>query len=347
MFAYVGSRTTRQRDARGDGITVFRVPPDGPWEPVQVVGGPDNPSFLAFARTRPVLYAVHGDREEASAFRIGTDGLLTPLNTAPTGGRNPVHLVTTPGDRFLVVANHVTSTLAVLRLDPGTGALGEIADLLPLPGDPGPHRVEQPFAKPHAVTFDAADDLLLVPDKGLDRIFAVRVREDGRLREAAPPVVAREGSGPRHLAVSPDGRVAWVLNELDSTILACRIADRSLTPFQVTPSLPDDAVGFSRAAEIAASADGRFVYASNRGHDSIGCFAADPATGRLRPVGWVSAGGRTPRFFAIAPDTGRLFVASEDDDVITAFRPDATTGLPVAQGVVARTGSPVCIVFRA
>jgi 6-phosphogluconolactonase (cycloisomerase 2 family) len=118
---------------------------------LQLLPGLENPSFLTSARHRPVLYAVHGDREQVSAFAIAPDGRLSHLNTAPCGGRNPVHLATTPDDRFLLVANHLSSTVALLRLEAATGAIGAIADLLALPGEPGPHRIQQPFAKPHQV----------------------------------------------------------------------------------------------------------------------------------------------------------------------------------------------------
>lgn len=349
LLAYVGCRTTRERNARGDGLNVFRIATNGRWTHVQRVGDLVNPSWLTLARTRPVLYVAHGDTEEVSAFRIAPDGTLAPLNRAPCGGRNPVHLATTRADRFLVVANHLTSTIGVLRLDPATGAIGEIATLHPLPGTPGPHRIEQPFAKPHQVLADPSGDLILVPDKGLDRIFAFRVTPDGRLEESAPAAVAREGAGPRHLAITPDARFAYVLNELDSTILACRHepATAALTPFQILPSLPDAYTGHSRAAGIAISPDGRFLYASNRGHDSVGAFAADASTGRLRPLGWTQTGGRTPRFIALDPGGATLYAANEDDDTIAAFTVDRATGTLTPRGTVAETGSPVCILFHA
>jgi 6-phosphogluconolactonase len=138
------------------------------------------------------------------------------------------------------------------------------------------------------------------------------------------------------------------VNELDSTVTAYRYSSDTgaLEPVQVVSSLPDTFTGNSRAAEIAISADGRFVYASNRGSDTIAVLAVDEGTGRLTPVQWAPA-GRTPRFFTSDP-TGRfMFVANEDDDTIQRFRLDAATGHLTADGVAARTGSPVCIVFRA
>lgn len=344
-LAYVGCRTTAARNARGEGLAVFRAGP-GRWERLQLLTGIENPSFLAFGGGGRHLYAVHGDGTEASAFRVGEDGLLTPLNRVPTGGRNPVHLSASPDGRFLVVANHATSSVALLRIG-AEGALGEIADLVELRGEPGPHRIEQTHAKPHQVRFDPAGRVLLVPDKGLDRVFAFALDgAAGRLRllgETRLPA----GAGPRHLAFGPGGAMAYVLNELDSTVVACRHDARcgALTPVQRLTTLPEDALMESRAAEIAVSPDGGTLYASNRGHDSIAVFAIDPASGRLAPRGWVAAGGRTPRHFALSADGARLFVASETDDLIQGFAvgPD---GMLAPTGEVARTGSPVCLLLR-
>jgi 6-phosphogluconolactonase (cycloisomerase 2 family) len=349
FHAYVGCRTSCERNARGKGLQVYRMDAEtGAWEHLQLLPGFENPSFLAFARTRPVLYAVHGDREEASAFRIGTDGRLAHLNTVPCGGHNPVHLVPTPDDRFLVVANHLSSDVALLRLDPGAGAVGEIAHLLEMPGTAGPHRVQQPFAKPHQVAADPAGRFILVPDKGVDRTFTLRVDAGAARLDLVATLVHRGGAGPRHVALTPDARFAYVLNELAASLLACRYdaATGALDPVQLLPSVPDDFTGHADAAEVAVSRDGRFLYASNRGHDSIGVFAIDGGTGRLTPVQWVGSGGRTPRFFALDP-TGRfLFAANEDSDVVVTFRVDPATGCLTPAAEPIRTGSPVCILFR-
>ena len=150
------------------------------------------------------------------------------------------------------------------------------------------------------------------------------------------------------MAFHPSAPYAYVVNELDSTVAAYRYdRDRgALEPFQVLPALPDTFVGNSRAAEIAVSADGRCVYVSNRGHDSVAAFAIDAATGRLAPRQWIASGGRTPRFFAPDP-TGRfLYVANEDSDTILRFEVAAETGELAPAGEAAKTGSPVCIVFR-
>ncbi len=348
-LAYVGSRTTRARNARGAGLTVWHAG-DAEWRLAQTLSDLVNPSFLAFDRSGRFLYAVHGDETEISAFRIdpGT-GLLEFVNRVSTGGRNPVHLVVDPANRHVVVANHGSSSLAVLPIR-SDGALAAVSDLVTLTGQIGPHRVEQPFAKPHQVAFDRSGTFLAVPDKGLDRVFVFRLDAAAGKLVALPDatMVARESAGPRHLCFHPGNAWAYVVNELDSTINACRFDPRSgrLEPFQVLPSLPDSCVGASRAAEIDVSPDGRFVFASNRGHDSIGAFAVDAGSGRLVPTGWQQSGGRTPRFFAVGPVARSIFVANEDGDDIRELALDASTGTLAPGRVVARTSSPVCILLR-
>ncbi len=349
LHVYVGCRTSRERNARGEGLQVYGMDAEtGSWQHLQLLPGLENPSFLAFGRLRPVLYVVHGDREAVSAFRIASDGRLDHLNTAPCGGMNPVHLVPVAQDRFLCVANHLTSTVALLRLDAETGAIGEIAHMLDVTGKPGPHRVQQPFAKPHQVEPDPSGRFILVPDKGVDRTFTLRVDADAARLELVSTLVHREGAGPRHIAFRPDARFAYVLNEISASLLACRYdaVTGALEPFQLLPSVPDDFTGHTDAAEVAVSVDGRFLYASNRGHDSIGVFAIDGATGRLTPVQWMPSGGRTPRFFTIDPSGRFLFAANEDSDTIVTFQIDASSGRLAQSGQVIRTGSPVCIVFR-
>jgi 6-phosphogluconolactonase len=350
-FAYVGARTTKERGARGNGLNVYRVDAKtGAWTHVQLLGDLVNPSFLAFDQTRHFLYAVHGDFSDISAFGVDqTTGKLSAINRRSTGGKNPVHLAIDPTNRFVVVANHITSTLALLPREPD-GSLGELVDLVKLEGKIGPHRVEQPFAKPHQTEFDPSGKFIAVPDKGLDRIFTFRIDgENRKLIQVGNPVEAREGAGPRHIAFHPNGRLAYVINELDSTVTAYRFdpATGALEPFQLLSALPDHFTGNSRGSEIAISADGRFLYASNRGYDSIAMFSVNQSDGLLSANGWQISNGKTPRFFAIDMTGRYLFVANEESDDIVICHVDQSNGrLTMAEGRVA-VGSPVCIVFAA
>lgn len=349
LFAYVGSRTTRERHARGEGISVFRVDAaSGALERIQLVDGLVNPSYLALNRRGDRLYTVHGDGSEVSALRVEADGRLALLGTADFKGRNPVHLALDPSERFLVVSSHLTGALVVLVID-ADGMPGAPIQTEALPGEPGPHRKEQPFSKPHFNPFDPSGRWVIVPDKGLDRVFSFAF-EGGRLVPAARPWVAsRESAGPRNLVFHPRLPMAYVVNELDSTVTAYGFdaASGAMEPRQILPTLPDTFTGNSRAACIQVSADGRHLYASNRGHDSIALIAIDGATGLLRFVQAEPAQGRTPRFFALHPDGRWLYALNEDSDAIERFRIDAASGRLRREGESVPCGSPVCMVFKA
>jgi 6-phosphogluconolactonase len=328
-----------ERGARGDGVNVYKVEAQsGLWTHIQLVGDLVNPSFLALDRSREFLYGVHGDLSDISAFAIDRcTGKLSQINRQSTEGKNPVHLAIDPTNRFVVVANHITSTLALLPRKED-GSLGAVVDLVKLEGKIGPHRIEQPFAKPHQTEFDPSGKFIAVPDKGLDRVFTYRIDLDrGKLVLAAKPAEAREGCGPRHIAFHPKGRLAYVVNELDSTVTAYRFDPETggLEPIQIVPMLPDSSAGNSRASEIGITADGRFLYASNRGYDSIALFTVNQTDGRLTPNGWQRTNGKTPRFFAIDPTGHYLFAANEESDNIVTCRIDSSSGaLTMADGVV-------------
>jgi 6-phosphogluconolactonase (cycloisomerase 2 family) len=229
------------------------------------------------------------------------------------------------------------------------GSLGEVSQLIELPGKPGPHKVEQVSSHPHDIPFDPAGKFVVVPDKGLDRVFIFRF--DAGTGKLSPAETAwlqrRSGSAPRHVAFLPSAKYAYIVDELDSTVTSYRYdAGRGyLEPFQIIPSIPDTYVGDNTGAEIAVAPSGKFVYASNRGHDSIGIFAVDQGNGRLSPVGWESSQGEGPRFFALDPAGKLLYAANENSDTIVTFRVNQDTGKLSATGQVVSTASPVCIVF--
>jgi 6-phosphogluconolactonase len=350
LFAYVGSYTTAQRKARGDGIHAYRVDPaSGVWTHVQHVGELTNPSYLALSADQRFLYSVHGDEDYATAFALDrATGQAKLLNRAATGGKNGVRQAVDPAGKFMIVANYSSGSVAVLPIAPD-GSLKDQHQLVALPGEPGPHRVEQASSHPHDVVFDPSGRFVLVPDKGLDRVFVFRFDPaTGRLSPAEPGSVAtRPGAGPRHLAFHPKLPIVWVLNELDSTAATYRwdAEHGALTPVQVITTLPTDFTRYSTTAEIAVSPDGRFVYGSNRGHDSVAIYAADANDGWLKSIGWQPTQGRVPRFIGLDPAGRFLYAANEQGDTIVTFRVDANTGTLAATGQVIKNGSPVTIVF--
>lgn len=349
MFIYVGCRTTRERNARGNGINVYSVDPQtGCLTHVQLVDGLVNPSFLAISKQQDFLYCVHGDTDQASAFRINADGTLSYLNSQSTHGHNPAHLTISPDGGFLVVSNHYSGSVVVLPILV-SGELGELCDQVLTEGPIGPHRIEQKGPKPHFNPFDPSGKNVVVPDKGLDRIFIYRFDSQlGKLLPAACPFVAtRKGAGPRHVAFHPGLPVVYSVNELDSTVGTYRFNNESgeLQPQQVIPALPDSFTGDSTAAEIEVDGAGRFLYASNRGSDTITVFRIDPQSGWLTFESATPTEGRTPRFFALSPDGKAMYVANEDSDTIVVFCVDPATGALTPTGEVVETGSPVCMVF--
>ena len=350
MRAYVGGYTSKDRNGRGDGIDVYQIDDaSGAWSHVQRLGDLVNPSWLTVDRRRPVLYSAHGEGSEAIAYAIDpATGRLRILNRRPTEGKNGVRLGIEASDRFLVCANYSSGTVAVLPIE-ADGSLGALRDLVPLTGNTGPHPTEQTSAHPHDIAFDPRGRFCLVPDKGLDAVFVFRVDGGGKLVPGAPPSVAsRPGAGPRHAGFHPTGPFAYVLNELDSTLTTYRFdADSgALEPRQTITTLPPGFSGRNTTSEIAVAPSGRFVYASNRGHDSVVVFAVEPGTGALSPVGWEPTQGKTPRFIGLDPAGATLYAANQDSDTIVAFRVDRQSGTLTPTGHVVPVGSPSTIVFR-
>ncbi|AFK60873.1 exported lactonase [Advenella kashmirensis WT001] len=349
MYAYIGSRTTRDRHARGEGISIYQVNTDtGELIPVQVLKGMTNPSFLALNSSGTRLYAVHGDTSTVSSYTVDTNtGKLAPLNRQETGGMNPVHLALDPSECYLVISNHIGANLAVLPIT-RDGLLEPVSQLVSLigMGEPGPHRIEQKHAKPHHNPFSVTGRHVLVPDKGLDRIFTYSF-SDGQLSPVQPiSVSSREGSGPRHIAFHPNANHAYCINELDSTVTTYRYHSLTgaLQAEQILSTLPASFTGNNRAAEIIVDAAGRYVYATNRGHDSIAIFSI-ASNGLLSWAGCEKSGGRTPRFIALAPGGRHLYALNEDDDCICTFSVDPATGSLRNTGVSIHSGSPVCMIF--
>jgi 6-phosphogluconolactonase (cycloisomerase 2 family) len=346
-FAYTGCYTSAERFARGDGIHQWSVDADsGKWMHLGHTPNLVNPSFLITSPGRPFLFSAHGDESYATAYAMDpASGRLSVLNRANTGGRNGVHLALAPSGRFLVVANYSAGNVGVLPVG-ADGKLSDAAHVVALPGTPGPHRVEQASSHPHQVVFDPSGKFVLVPDKGLDRIFVfVMDAATGKLTPTAQgSAVARTGSGPRHLAFHPRLTILWVLNEIGNTVTTYQWeAERGhLRPVQVLPTLPAEYTGENTASEIAVSADGHFVYCSNRGHDSVAVFECG-AGGLLTSAGWTASQGRTPRFLALHPGGRWLYVANEQSDSIVVFRVEGGRLIPTGESIA--SASPVSIAF--
>ncbi len=345
MFVYVGSG----RDADGDGLSVFRVDPvSNRWTKVQRLADVANPTFLTLDRRQRCLYTADGaNREFATAFSIDPrTGELKMLNRQSTGRDGGLYVIVDPTNGYLLVP-HNPGTIAVLPIR-ADGSLAPMSDSADWAGTLGPHRTEQTTPHPHHIQFDRRGRFLIVPDKGLDLVHVFTLdTSTGKLVPNKPAsVAARSGSAPRHVVLNPDGRHAHVVNELDSTVTTYRFDEElgTLEPIQVIPTIPTTFTGNNTGAEIAVTKSGRFVYASNRGHNSIAIFAVEDS-GVLSHVGWESTLGRTPRFIGFDPSETLLYTANQGSNNIVAFRVDQSTGALSPTGYVVEVGAPMCIAF--
>jgi 6-phosphogluconolactonase len=362
-LVYVGTYTEPIRfgtgkilEGKGEGIYAFRM--DGATGELALLGtttGVTNPSYLAFAPAGRRLYAVNELKEFAgrpsgtvSAFAVDLQsGQLEFLNRQLTHGTDPCHVLVDPRGTHVFVANFMSGSVCVMRVQ-DDGTLGAASDFLQHHGSSiDPVRQKGPHA--HSVTLDATGRFAFVPDLGLDKLMIYRFDRRREMLEpnAVPWLKMRPGAGPRQVAFHPTGRFAFLINELDSTLAALAF-DRRRGAFdlvQTVSTLPREFGGDNTCAHVQVAPSGRFVYASNRGHDSLAVYGADPRTGRLRCVGHAPTQGRTPRQFEIDP-TGRfLLVANQDSDAVVTFRIDPRTGALHPTGHVSRVPTPVCVKF--
>jgi 6-phosphogluconolactonase len=349
LFVYVGTYTS----GASKGIYLYRLDlADGSLKHSGTTEGVVNPSYLTLAPGRRFLYAVNevedfgGAKSGAvSAFAVERKtGALRFLNQQASKGGAPCY-VTAESGRHVLVANYSGGNVAVLPVR-ADGSLGEAVDVEGGAGS-GPNRERQESPHAHCVLLDRANKFAYSCDLGTDKVMVYRFdARAGTLSPNAPPSFStKPGAGPRHLAFHPKGHFAYVLNELDSTVtaLAHDAARGTLREMQTLSALPAGFDGANTGADIHLTPDGRFLYSSNRGHDSIAGFAVNPVTGRLRAVGHTPTGGRTPRNFVIDPSGRFLLAANQKSDNIVTFRLDSQTGALNPTGQTASVPSPVCL----
>ena len=325
----------------------------GALEPVGKTTGVTNPSYLAVDPRRRYLYAVNELKMyegkpsgSVSAFIIDpATGKPELLNRKPTHGTDPCHVVVDKTGRYVIISNFMSGSVCVLPIGED-GSLGDATDFIQHHGSSiDPARQKGPHA--HSVILDETNRYVFVPDLGLDQLVIYEFDpEHGKLRPKEERWVrVKPGAGPRHFIFRPDGRYAYLINELDSTCVAF-LYDKDnakLEEIQTVPTLPDGFLGQSTCAGVDVAPSGKYFYGSNRGHDSIVIYRIDQSTGRLSYVGHQSTQGKTPRHFSIDP-TGRfLYAANQDTDTIVTFRIDPNTGKLQATGHVTEVPTPVCV----
>ncbi len=347
---YVGSFTGEGR-GHGDGLSVFRRDHESaPWTRIQLLDKIADPSFVIVDRDARHLYSAHGGGTQATAYRIDeATGRLSVINQQSTGGENGVHLAIDATGKFLALANYGTGSLALFPIT-ADGSLGERCDLAMMTGEPGPHRTQQTSSHPHHCPFDRAGRYIVVPDKGLDKVFVYRIDAERRrlVPASTPSIASRAGAAPRHADFHPTRPHAYVINELDSTITAYQLHPDTgeLKPFQIMPTLPTSYTGNNSSAEVVTAPSGRFLYGSNRGHDSIAIFSIDQATGELTAAGWESTQGRTPRYFGLDPTGRALYAANQNSDNVVIFNVNESTGKLTPTREIVKVASPSTIAFR-
>jgi 6-phosphogluconolactonase len=352
MMVYIGTYTGE----RSQGIYLLEFNSEtGTLRPVGVAADVANPSFLAIHPNRRFLYAVNEVGEfsgmktgAVSAFAIhAKTGLLTLLNQQSSGGSGPCHISLDKQGRYAFVANYGSGSVAALpieedgRLAPATGFVQHAGSSV------NPSRQEGPHA--HSINPDPAGRFVIAADLGLDRLLVYRFDpKRGDLAPNDPPYVSvAPGAGPRHFAFHPNGRFGYVINELANTVTAFQYdAKRGvLTEIQTISALPEGYTQTSYTSEVVVHPSGKFLYGSNRGHDSIVIYAIEPQTGRLSLIGHQPTGGRTPRNFALDPAGKFLLAANQNSDNIVVFRIDAQTGKLEQVGDPIAVPTPVCIRF--
>jgi 6-phosphogluconolactonase len=353
LWVFFGTYTS----GNSQGIYASRLDlAEGKLSSPELVAETANPSFLAIHPSGKYVYAVNevadyqGEKSGAvSGFRLDrTTGKLTELNQQSSRGAAPCHVIVDPSGKNLLLANYTGGSVAVLPIQED-GSLGPASDHQQHVGSSvHPRRQKEPHAHSINLTPDARH--ALAADLGLDKVLIYRFDADqGKLEPHDPAAgLLPPGSGPRHLAFHTSGRFAYVINELSSTVTAFAYDPQAVTlqEIQTISTLPEPVSGNS-TAEVVVHPSGKFLYGSNRGHDSLAIFTIDPATGRLTRAGHQPTGGKTPRNFAIDPSGAYLLAANQGSNSVVVFRIDGATGGLRPTGNQIQVGAPVCIKFLA
>jgi 6-phosphogluconolactonase len=353
FLAYIGTYTTK---TSSKGIYAYRFDAtSGELNAIGLAAESSDPSFVAVHPSGKYLYAVNevgnfegGGSGAVSAFAIDRkSGKLTFLNQVATRGAGPCHLSLDKTGKYVLVANYDGGSVAVFPVL-GDGSLGKASGFTQHTGS-GPNKERQEGPHAHWIATSPDNRFALAVDLGLDEVLVYHFdASKGSLTPNDPPFAkVSPGAGPRHLAFPRNGQFAYVLSEIDSnvTVFAYGQSKGTLSALQTISTLPKDYAGSKEAAEIEIHPSGKFLYASNRGHDSIAVFTIDPAKGTLTSVGRFLTKGKTPRHFAIDPTGAFLLAANEESNNIVVFKINPATGDLTPTGQVLAVPSPVCIIF--
>ncbi len=349
FLVYFGTYTSGESESKG--IYAYRFDAaDGKLSSLGLAAETQNPSFLAIHPNRRFLYSVSelSGAGAVSAFKINKmTGKLELLNTVSAKGGGPCHLNVDRTGKMLVVANYGGGSVTAFPVQSG-GRLGEASSFIEHQGaSVNPERQKGPHA--HSVNFSLDNRFVVAADLGLDKLFVYRADpKKATIEENDPPFAkVKPGSGPRHFTFHPSGRYAYVINELFSTVTAFRYDSErgAMDEVQTIATLPEGFEEENFTAEIRIHPSGKFLYGSNRGHDSIAVFSIDQAAGKLTALERVSTRGQTPRNFEIDPSGKFLFAANQGTGNVVVFKIDPATGRLSPAGEPLKIPSPVCVRF--
>ena len=353
MLLYIGTYTSGK--STSEGIYIYKFDAEtGSLQPYKTVRNVVEPSYLTIDKEGKYLYAVNetevyeGKKSGAvSAFAIDRKtGDLTFMNKQPSLGGAPCYIIVSENGKFVMVANYVGGNVSVFPVETG-GKLGASVDLKQQTGT-GPNKDRQESAHAHSINLDEKNHFAFACDLGADKIYIYEFdKKTGKLTPNAkqPVYQTKSGAGPRHFSFHKNGKFAFLINELDSTIssLAFDAKHGTLGEIQTVPTLPTDFKGKNTCADLHIAPNGKFLYGSNRGHDSLVVYRIDDQTGRLEYVENTLTGGNTPRNFTISPNGKFLLAANQNSNSINVFSIDEVSGKLTQTANKAEVPIPVCL----
>lgn len=342
-YLIVGTYTNKGSD--GMYVYKFNTKTGDFSEMIDKTSGLKNPTFLAVAPNQKFVYAV-GETQDGTVNAYGFDnktGELTKLNTESAGGASPCHISIDKTGKWALVGNYMGGNLSVLPIQKD-GTLGAPTQTINHEGKGvNVSRQEKPHV--HSVNIAPNNVDVFVPDLGIDKIVSYKLNSKTGHLEAGTPAFTKtvDGAGPRHFTIHPNGKWAYVIQELNATVTAYNYANGGLKEIQTLSTLPPDYNGKNSCADIHISADGKFLYGSNRFYDHVVVYSIDQKTGKLTYIKNESVLGKTPRNFMIDPSGKWVLVANQDSDNIVLFKRDTIKGTLTPTGKEIKVSMPVCL----
>lgn len=340
-WVYISSGTND-----GAGIGIYQWSPEtGDLVPVDELAEVTSSSYLALNQEQEILYSTNGDGIQA--FKINTQtGSLSLLNQVEHSGRGACYVSVSNDGRFLLVAYYGSGSAASYKLNQDRSIGAKVSVVQHQGSSVNQERQEGPHA--HMILPAPVGNLVFVPDLGIDKVMAYQISSEGVLSPAPVPSVSLDaGYGPRHMAFHSNNRFAYVLAELTGNVVGFTFDPEKGLQAKINDlsTLPPDFTEFSKSADIHITRDGKYLYASNRGHNSLAIYAIDPRTGELSLIDILPCGGDWPRAFGIDPSGKFILVANKRSDAISVLEIDPDTGLFEMSENVKTVGQPQCIRF--